>query len=51
MMVYEVPAENPSAAERNVLLANVTSLLKYTMHPPKAVARPAKSDSEIAITL
>ena len=47
--LYITEAENPKAADKNVLFANLTNFLKYTMLPPKAVASPAKSDKEIAI--
>ena len=46
---WYLPAENPKAADKNVLFANLTNFLKYTMLPPKAVASPAKSDKEMAI--
>ena len=37
---WHLPAENPKAADKNVLFANLTNFLKYTMLPPKAVASP-----------
>ena len=44
-----IPAAKPSAADKNDLFANLTSRLKYTTSPPRAVVSPASRVMEMAV--
>ena len=46
---WTLPAAKPSAADKNDLFANLTSRLKYTTSPPRAVVSPASKVIEIAV--
>lgn len=46
---WYIPAAKPSAADKNDLFANLTSRLKYTTDPPRAVVSPANRVIEMAV--